>query len=389
MKFVTYVLRNARRSPVRSLLAIGSTTMCLFLMMILFSYLSVSGAVGAQLKTSRRLVTMSSQGFAQPVPVARLNEIAAMDGVEATTTFSWFGGKYKSEIMPFAQFGVTPETMFAIYDEIAPPSDQIAAFKADKKGCVIGRKLAEERNIKIGEPLPLEGNGYPFNLDLVVRGIFDGPSNRDLRTCYFHWDYMNEEFKKVAGTSKMIDNAGVIMVKCKPGASIVGIKEKIDSSYTNSDTPTRTQTEEAFAAMFAEMAGDLRGMILWIGVAVLFSLIFVAANAMAMALRERTTEVAVLKAIGFDRSLVINLILAESILVTAIGGVLGAFGAKLLFDTIDLSRYSVGALPFFYVPWSLAFMGIGVSILIGFVSGVFPAIGAARISVINGLRKVV
>ena len=389
MKYFSYVLRNARRSPVRTLLTIGSTAMCLFLMMMLLSFLSSMEAFTASLREYNRLVVMSSQGFAQPVPVARLNELKAMDGVTSTSAFSWYGGKYKNEVLPFAQFAVTADTIFDIFDELTIPPSQLADFKADRAGCVIGRKLAEERKIKLGDPLPLQADTYPFDLDLIVKGIYDGPANRDLRMCMFHWEYMNEGIKKVAPTSRMIDNAGIAYLKCKSAGAMPELAKKIDAGYANSDTPTRSQSEEAFNNMFLGMFGDLRGLIKNIGLAVVFSLIFVAGNAMAMALRERTTEVAVLKAIGFRRGLVINLVLAESILVTFIGGAIGALGAKVLFDAVDISRYTAGRLAFFFVPWPTALLGLGAALGIGFVSGIIPAINAARLSVVNGLRKVV
>ncbi len=389
MKFLHYVLRNARRSPVRSLLTIGAMSMCLALMMILISFLSVNDAVASSLRTYNRLVVMSSQGFAQPVPFARVNEIAGMKGVKHTTTFAWFGGKYHDEPMPFAQFGVSADSIFSIYDEFTISPDQVKAFADDKMGCVIGRKLAEERNIKIGDPLPLKGDIYPLDLNLTVRGVYDGPGTRDLRMCFFHWDFLNEELKRVSKNSKMTDNAGVVVVKCDSADRMVPLSKEIDNLYLNSATPTRTQTEEAFNQMFAEMFGDLRGMIRTIGLAVVMSLIFVSGNAMAMALRERTTEIAVLKAMGFQRPLVVNLVLTEAILVAFIGGLIGALGTKAFFDVVDLSKHSGGFLPFFFVPWPTAILGLGASLVIGFFSGIFPALAAARLSVINGLRKVV
>ncbi len=389
MKFLSYVLRNARRSPVRTLLTIGSTSMCLFLMMMLLSFIATFESVGATLREYNRLVVMSSQGFSQPVPAARLAEIRAMDGVAAVTPFSWFGGKYNNEVMPFAQFGIDPETMFTIYDEYAVPADQLKAFQSERTACIIGRKLAEERKIKIGDTLPLKGDIYPVDLNLVVRGVYDTVEKRNPRMCLFHWQYLNEEFKKVASTSKMVENAGIISMKCKSADVMPALAKRIDASYLNSDTPTRTQSEEAFNQMFLGMFGDLRSLISNIGLAVVFSLIFVAGNAMAMALRERTTEVAVLKAIGFGRGLVVNLVLAESILVTMVGGAIGALGAKAFFDLVDISRYTAGFLPFFFVPWRTALLGLGAALVIGFLSGIVPAIGAARLSVVNGLRKVV
>lgn len=388
MKYLTYVLRNARRNPVRSFLTIASTGVSLFLMMILFSFFAVNGEAGASSRVYNRVVTLNSQGFAGMLPIVRVREIAALDGVSAATPFCWFGGKYNSETMPFAQFGVDPETFLKVYDEFTMPADQIKKWRDDKAGCIIGRKLAKERNIKVNDPLPLEGDGYPFNLKLTVRGIYDGPDNRDLRMCLFNWTYFDDELK-AASQGKVSGNAGCIVTKVKDGDLVASICKKVDASYVNSDNPTRTQTEEAFGKMFMEMLGDLQGMVRWIGMAVILSLVLVSANALAMALRERTTEVAVLKAIGFNRQLILFLILSEAMIVSGIGGLIGAVGSKFLFDAVDVSRYSAGFLPFFYVPWITALVGLAVSLLIGFTSGLIPAIGAARLSVVNGLRKVV
>jgi putative ABC transport system permease protein len=165
--------------------------------------------------------------------------------------------------------------------------------------------------------------------------------------------------------------------------------KKIDDSYRNSDTPTRTLTDEAFAKMFAEMFGDMKTFIEGVGVVVVISLVCVAANAMAMSMRERVTEVAVLKAIGFNKGLVTGLVLAEAMFVAGVGGLVGTLGAKLLFDSVDISRYSAGFLPFFYVPWMTALWGQLAAVTIGLASGIIPAIRAATLSVIDGLRKVV
>ncbi|WZO96247.1 FtsX-like permease family protein [Isosphaeraceae bacterium EP7] len=388
MKFLVYIFRNARRNPIRSLLTVGSVSVCLFLSMILASFLTVNDEVNSSVKIYNRVVTMSSQGLGGKVPVARVAEVAAMDGVVAASPFSWYGGSVGNERMPFAQFGVDPSQIFTIMDELSVPPDQLEAWKKDRAGCVIGAKLASDRKLKIGDPLPLKGTIYPFDLDLTVRAIYDGPSNRDLRMCMFNWDYLDEGLKKssMAGAA---GNAGIIYLKCKDPAAMAMLSEKIDKAYTNSDMPTKTQTEEAFGKMFAEYFGNLKDLILAVGVAVVFSLVCVAGNAMAMAMRERTTEVAVLKAIGFSKGLVCFIVLSEAIIVAGIGGLVGAIGAKFFFDFVDIAPYTAGFLPFFYVPWSTALVGMAASLAIGLVSGLIPAILAANLSVIKGLRKVV
>ena len=387
MKYLGMILHNARRNPIRSFLTIASLAISLSLAMVLISFQTINGEVSSSVKGFHRIIVMSAQGFGQPVPYARVNEIRAMTGVDAVSPFSWYGGKYNEEVMPFAQFGVDPESFFAIFDEFTIDPAQLKAWREDKAGCVVGRKLADERKVKVGDPFPLKDGVYPFNLNLTVRGIYDGPTNRDLRACYFRWDYLDEGLKKLG--SGGAGNAGVVMVRCKDEARMAELGKVIDETAANSDAPTRTQTEEAFGQMFAGMAGDFKWIIVSIGLAVGTSLLCVSANAMAMALRERTTEIAVLKAIGFGKGLIVALILSESVMIAGIGGLLGSVGIKLFCDAVDLSKYTAGYLPFFYVPWSTAFGGLVVALGVGVISGLVPALRASRLSVVNGLRKVV
>ena len=387
MKYLVLVFQNVRRNPIRSFLTIASLSVSLSLAMVLLSFSTINGEVTSSSRAFNRIIVMSSQGLGLPVPYARVAEIAAMPGVDSVTPFSWYGGKYNEEVMPFAQFGVDPDTFFRIFDEMTIPADQLKDWQEDRASCVIGRKMAEERKIKVGDPFPLKDGVYPFNLTLTVSGIYDGPSNRDLRACYFNWSYLDEGLRNQGGAGS--GNAGTIFIRCKDQGQMSNLSRKIDENYSNSDAPTKTQTEEAFGQMFAEMAGDFRWIIIAIGLAVGVSLLCVAANAMAMSLRERTTEVAVLKAIGFGKPLVVGLILAEALLVAGIGGLIGAVGCKLFCDVVDLSKYTAGFLPFFYIPWSTALGGLVVAAAIGIFSGFFPAIRASQLSVVNGLRKVV
>ncbi len=387
MKHFRYIFRNARRNPVRSILTIASTAICLFLMMILLAFFAINNEVAEESRIYNRIITMNANGFAGKVPIAFVEEISKMDGVAAATPLSWYGGKYHDEVMPFSQFAVDADTVFTVMDELTVAPDQLQAFKENKDGCVIGRKLAGDRRLKVGDPLPLKGDAYPVDMNLTVRGIYSGPARTDQRMCLFHFDYFDEAFKRVARSSA--GNAGTIFIKCKNADIMPSLGKKIDDLYRNSDFPTRTQTEEAFSKMFADMLGDLKIAIYGIGLAVVVALLFVAGNAMAMAMRERTTEVAVLKAIGFPKGLVLFLVLTEAIVVAGLGGAIGTLGSKAFFDFVDIAPYTGGFLPFFYVSWNIAILGLCVSLFVGLVSGLFPALLAANSSVINGLRKVV
>ncbi len=400
MKYFTYILRNARRNPIRTLLTIASTSICLFLMMILLAFFAMRDDAAKGNLVFNRVIAMNANGFAGMMPIGRVAEISRMDGVIAATPFSWFGGKYHNETNPFAQLSVDPETVFTVLNEFHVPPEQLADFKASKDGAAIGRRLASDWGLKIGDSLPLKGDIYPVDMDLTVRAIYDGPANRNLRMCLFHYEYLDESLKKVTmssssggslstASSRVSGNANMVFIKCKNGDIMPSLSKKIDDFYRNSEYPTRTQTEEAFSKMVSDMLGDLQNAIYGIGVAMVIALLFVAGNAMAMAMRERTSEVAILKAIGFSKGRVLFLVLAEAVAVAGVGGALGTLGCKALCDTFDVARYSAGFLPVFFVPWKVALFGLAVSLCVGFISGVVPAILAANSSVINGLRKVV
>jgi putative ABC transport system permease protein len=389
MKYFTYIFRNARRNPVRSLLTIASTGICLFLMMILMSFFAISEEANASTRIFNRIVSLNANGFAGYLPIARVNEIRRLDGVVASTPFSWIGGKYQNEILPFAQFGVYPEEVFKVMSELTIPDDQLRDFRENRNACVIGRKLAADKHLKVGDSLPLKADYFPVDLNLAVRGIYDGPSNRDLRMCLAHWDYLDEALKRAPFGARRSGNAAMIFTRCNSADEMAALSKKIDDAYRNTAEPMRTQTEEAFGKLFEEMMGDMKGMIRIISVAVVFSLLCVAANSMAMSMRERTSEVAVLKAIGFNRRLVLFMVLAEAVLVAGSGGTIGTLGSKALCDAVDLSQFAAGFLPFYYIPWTIALQGLAVSLFIGLASGIVPALRAANLSVVDGLRRVI
>lgn len=401
MKYLGYIVRNARRNKLRSFLTIGSIAVCGFLTMLLLSLFATNKEVGASIRDHNRIICMSSSGLAGEVPIAVVNRVIQVDegagnaivrtpeDRPAVSPLSWFGGKYRDEAVTFAQFGCNPETIFTIYDELELQSpDQAKAFRERLDGVVIGRKLAEDKGLKVGDPFPLKGDIYPVNLDLTVVGIFDGPPKRDLRSCYFNWKYLRDTMAKVSQSDR-IDNAGTVLMRLKSPAATTALSKAIDEEMRNSDTPTKTQTEEAFVAMFSEFIGDLQTYINWVGLAVAMALVMICGVSMAMTMRERTTEVAVLKAIGFPKGRVLFLVLAEAVIIAGLGGLVGAIGTKLLFDVFDIAPYTGGFFPFFFVPWNIALLGLAGSLVIGLVSGLVPALNAANTPVVEGLRKVV
>ena len=243
---------------------------------------------------------------------------------------------------------------------------------------------AEKRGWKIGERIPLKGTYYPFDLDLELCGMFDSPKNTD--SLWFHWKYLDEglrqEYPEAGG------NSGTIFAKIRDKSEIPTAIKAIDERFASSETPTRSQTEAAFAQMFIDMMGNIQVLIRNIGFAVVFSLSLVAANSMAMSMRERVTEIAVLKAIGFPRLRIMLMILGESCLVAFLGGVMGVGLGCLMLQMMHTAVPQQFPFSIFEMlgPW-IAY-GFIVAALIGLISGMVPAIRASRLSVIDGLRRV-
>jgi len=384
MKTFKYIWRNIRRNPIRSLLTILSVGFSLALMTVLYGFLASGETWKNGAAQANRIVVMNIQGFSGRLPIACVDEVRSTKFVAAAVPFAWFGGSYQDEQMPFAQFATDPESVFDVWPEYSIPPEQLEAFKTNRQGCVLDRRIAERRGWKIGDRIPLKGAIYPFDLDLEISGIFDSPKNTD--SLYFHWDYLNEGLKQQSYPN--IDNAGTIFARTSSPDSIPTVIKSIDDKYSSSDTPTRSQTEAAFAQMFVDMLGNVQELIRNIGLAVVFSLSLVTANSMAMAMRERVTEIAVLKAIGFPRSRVLFMVLGEACTIAMLGGFLGVAMGCLFLE--GMNRLMPQFFPFTVMemlgPWIS--YGLIAAAALGLVSGIVPAIRAAQMSVIDGLRRI-
>jgi putative ABC transport system permease protein len=385
MKLLSYVFRNVRRNKLRSLLTILAIGICLMLMTFLYGYLEAKEAWGREAEKYNRVVVMHSQGFAGRVPLKTLDEVRQMEGVVAAVPFSWFGGKYGDGTQFFAQFGTDPDCVFDVWSEFKIPPEQLAEFQRDRQACVVDRALAEQLGVKIGDRIPLQGTFYRFNLDLRLVGIYDPPDNPAL-SLYFNLKYLDEGLRQQAG-GRGAGNCGTIFFKAASADIIPQLCEAIDRRYASSPNPTKTQTEQAFSQMFVKMAGNVQNFVLFIAVFVTISLTLVAANGMAMSMRERTTEIAVLKALGFDRGTVLALLLGESVLIAGIGGLLGVAAGRAIYALIY--KLAPMIIQTDRMPWTVMAWGLLISAGIGLASGIVPAVLAARLSVVDGLRRII
>jgi putative ABC transport system permease protein len=386
MKLFKYIWRNATRNRLRSMLTILSVGFSLALMTVLYGYLAMQSAWRDEAEQHHRIVVLNVQGFAGQLPIAYVDRVRQLDGVEAAVPYAWFGGLYKEETIPFAQFGTDPAQVFQVWDEFSIAPDELEAFQSNRRACVIDRRMAEHKGWTLGEKIPLRGTFYPVTLELECVGFFDAPQPTE--SLWFNWTYLDESLKQ-ANYEAQSGNAGTIFAKASSLSVIPGLCAAIDDRFASSDNPTRTQTEGAFAQMFTDMMGNIQAYIRNIGLAVMFSLTLVAANAMAMSLRERTTEIAVLKAIGFPKGRVLGMVLGESCFISAVGGIVGLAVGSMFME--GLHRLARQFFPLGIRDMAGPWMGliIAIAIGIGLASGLVPAIRAARLSVIDGLRRVI
>jgi len=384
MKLFTYIFRNITRNKIRSLLTILSVGFSLALMTVLYGFMASQETWKKGASQANRIVVMNVQGFSGKVPISMVDDVRATDGVVAAVPYSWFGGTLQEETMPFAEFATDADQVFDVWPEMKISDDELKAWKSNRQGCVVDRRIAEKRNWKIGQRVPLKGTFFPVDLDLELMGTFDAPKNTD--SLWFHWKYLDESLK--AKESEGAGNSGTIFARVDDSSNIPNVIQAVDDRFASSDTPTRSQTEAAFAQMFVDMLGNVQVMIRWIGLLVVLCLSLVAANSMAMAMRERVTEIAVLKAIGFSGRRVLVMVLGEAFMVSFLGGILGvAMGCGLLHMMhLALPQQFPFTLIEMMGPWIT--YGFFVAGGIGLISGLIPAIQASRLSVVNGLRRV-
>jgi putative ABC transport system permease protein len=378
-KYLVMLWANLRRKKLRTLLTIGSFAVALFL----FGILSVvRGAFqqGVDIAGTDRLVIINKVAIIQPLPLSYKARLEQIPGVQQVTFANWFGGYYQDERNFFANFAINTDSYRSVYTEFLMPDEQWKAFVEDREGCVIGEGLAERFGWKVGDRIPLKGTIFPGTWEFNVRAIYKGKRLQDdVNSLWFHWEYLEErrEYEKglVGWYTLRVDN---------PDNS-VHIARTIDETFANSPYETKTETEKAFAASWVKQMGNIEFLILSIGSVVFFTLLLVTGNTMAIAVRERVREMAVLKAIGYSDVSLMLLVLAESLVIAALGGGVGLVLAKLFTLRGDPTG---GLLPFFYLQQNAILLGIALSLVIGAISALTPAVSAMRLRVVDALRRV-
>ena len=391
MKFAPLVLKHLRKNWIRTLSTVLAMSVCILLFCTLQT---VVEAVNFSLHAGNagRLVTRDNVSLVFNLPINYEARVAAIPGVQETVANAWFGGVYRDPKNFFANYATEPQKFIDIYPEIVLPPDQKEKWLHDRRGAIIGRKLAQRFGWKVGDTFELESSippyrvGHPF--EFIVDGIYDTDEARypgtDLQSMYFDYKYLYE------ATSQRI-GIGWLTSKIADPSQAGAIGKSIDAQFANSDTETKTETEQAFLAGFVAMAGNLAFLLNGIGLAVAFTILLVTANTMSIAVRERQQEIGVLKTLGFSSGLVMTLILSEALLIAVMGGVVGiaiSVGILKILPSLPMIGDILAQYPQFGLSTTTTALGVGFALLLGLFAGFFPAMTGYRARITEVLRQV-
>jgi len=379
VKYARLLLANLARKKVRTFLTVGSFFVAFFLFGVL-AILNFTFGMGAEIASAQRLAVINRVSLIQPLPVAYKDQIAAIPGITLVTHANWFGGVYQNTDNFFPQFAVEPESWLAMYPEFRVPPEQWKAFLEDRQGAVAGEATAKRFGWKVGDRIPIAGTIFPGTWEFNLRAIYTGtrPSD-DLSQFWFQYKALEE---RVNPYWKGL--VGWYVVRVGDPAKAVDLAKTIDARFANSSWETRTQTESAFAASFANQMGNIKLLLLLIGAVVFATLLLVTGSTMAIAVRERTAELGILKAIGYSDGAVLGLVLAESLVHAVIGGGFGLLLAKGL----TLAVPSMGMLGTLYLAPVWLVWGCVLLVAVAVLAAAIPAWGAMRLRVVDALRRV-
>jgi putative ABC transport system permease protein len=324
-------------------------------------------------------VTRHKVSLAFEMPSYYRDKIRALPGVVAVVPGNWFGGVYKDDKSNnfFAQFGTDPDEFFKVYKDWQIAPDELAAWQHDRAGAIVDEALAKKFGWKVGQRVVITGTIFPVNLELNIRGLFKAP--QPTQSVYYNEKYVEESVSYLKGVE------GFYTILADSPQSVTKIPTEIDDMFRNSPQPTKTETEKAFQLGFVAMMGNVKAFILSICGAVVFAILLVSANTMAMSIRERTREIAVLKTLGFARSTILSLFVGEAVILALAGGLMGAAGAYVLGMGAAKIGGFAGALQ--VNGWTMV-VALAVAAMMGFFSSFLPSYNASRLGIVDGLRHI-
>jgi putative ABC transport system permease protein len=380
MTLTRFVTKNAFRNKRRSTLTVLSIAFSLLLLTFMMTLWHAFALEDGSAESSERLVVRHKVSLTFTLPGFYREKIRAVPGVVAVVPNSWFQGVYKDQKPEnfFPRFGTDPDEFFTVFKDMKIPEDQIKAWQRDRQGAVVSDSLAQKYGWKIGDKITIVGDIYPVTLELYIRGIYHG--DPDPKSLYFNSKYVEEAvswFKGQAGTFDILaDNP----------SDVSKIAAAVDDMFHNSPQPTKTESEKAFGLEFVAMMGNVKAFILSICGAVLFATLLVSANTIAMSIRERTREVAVLKTLGFTQGGVLALFVSEAVALSLIGGLIGAsLGRLMVFGFAHAPQMTFFPLKMTPQIWISSLL---ISGIVGLLSAAIPSYHASQVNIVDGLRHI-
>jgi len=382
MTLSSFVVRNTFRNKRRSFLTMLSISFSLLLLTLMISiwrtfYIDVGAADSA-----KRVITRDRVSLAFFLPGYYRDKIRSVPGVVAVAPMTWFGGRYKDDRPEnfFAQMATDPDEYLKVASDKIIPPDQVIAWQRDRAGAIVDVTLANKYSWKIGDKITLLGTIFPVNPELTIRGVYhrDPPQN----ALYFNAKYLEEAIPWFKG------QAGFYSTQVAQAGDVARVSGVIDDMFHNSPEQTKSESEKAFQLSFVATLGNVKAFILGICGAVVFAILLVSANTMAMSVRSRTREVAVLKTLGFTRQRVLSLFVFEAVALAVSGGLLGILGAAGLIQLLTHSSIAIGVPIDMKVTLPTMLLALFVAATVGFLSGYVPAYGASRTNIVEGLRHI-
>jgi putative ABC transport system permease protein len=381
MTLTRFVTKNAFRNKRRSTLTVLSIAFSLLLLTLMMTIWHAFYLDQGSAESAERLVVRHRVSLTFSLPGYYREKIRAVPGVVSVVPVSWFGGIYKDQKPEnfFAQFGTDPDEFFKTFRDLEMPAEQITAWQRDRQGVIVDSSLATKYGWKVGDRLVLQGTIYPVNLELNVRGIFH--ATPDNKSVYFNAKYVEEAVSFFKG------QAGTFSILAASPSDVSKVASTIDDMFRNSPQPTKSESEKAFGLEFVAMMGNVKAFILSICSAVVFATLLVSANTMAMSIRERTREVAVLKTLGFTKRSVLGLFVSEAVALSLFGGLLGVGLGWMMVYGLTHSPQFFSFFPM-KVTLGIWIVAMATSGLVGLLSAAVPSYTASQVNIVDGLRHI-
>lgn len=387
MKFLPFIWRQLARNKLRTALTAGAIGLAVSLVCLLLTMPAGLDAILSDVASNTRIVVHNEAGLVYPLPYAYLQKIRAQPGVVSAASWTWYGGVFREEKgVEFPNFAVEPDPLGSVWADWKLDPQQLEAFRRHRDGAIVGRGTLLKHGWKIGDRVTLKGTIYPVDLSFLIVGEI---ASERAPHFWFQREYLDQALR-AAGRGGL-DILGTVWVRVDDPARVAPLMREIDELFHNSEAVTASETEKSYFANFFSMLEGFVTVILIVTGLVALCIVFIAANTASMAVRERLGEIAVLKALGFSRRLIFGTLLTEAVLLATLGGALGALGALGLTQLLRSGggwNPALGPLGSFIVTQTILVQGLFLALFVGMISGVVPALGAARRGVAETLREV-